>query len=82
MPVILLDGLLLKCVWMHTPPQAKEVRLASIEELIEIYQEDSGSKEELSPFTMRFKDRIVQMTNDIENSVAARAIHLCSVMYR
>lgn len=61
-------------------PQAKEVRLAALDVLTGIFEKESAKA--LSPFTARFKDRIVQMAADVENAVAVKAINLCTILYK
>ena len=63
-------------------PQHKDVRLAALDELTSIYEDDSVSAKALESFTGRFKDRIVEMIDDVDGAVSCKAINLCTVLYK
>jgi hypothetical protein len=63
-------------------PQHKDARLAALEELTSIYEDDSVSAKALESFTGRFKDRIVNMLHDVDGAVSCKAVNLCTVLYK
>jgi hypothetical protein len=61
---------------IHDPcPQAAEVRQASVEGLLKIYE--NGNEKELDVFSGRFKERVIQLIVDNHDAVPLSAAKLC-----
>ena len=60
--------------WMLSDLDA-EVRVTCLTVLTELYQREDTDN--IQNFTLRFRDRIVEMSHDVDANVAAVAIELC-----
>ena len=76
-----LDDSYLKYIGWTLYDKVGEVRLKCLQALQPLYATEE-LKGKLELFTSKFKDRIVQMTLDIETEVAAQAVKLITFIHK